>query len=164
MLWLPRVHVRLSMIWRLFRSTKVGEPVSGPMGLRPVTLIVPKRVPGMNKRFAAKSRFSRLAVRSNAWFHATFTSFNSVADSTHLYSPTTFCDFVRGSAGSYWARVAPNWLRSSGGIGLVGSSKYVRESNLLSRPNSNADPDSSFVPERVTATTMPPLLRPYSAL
>ena len=43
-------------------------------------------------------------------------------------------------------------------------SKNVFESNLLSRLNSNRPPLRRLVPERVTATTMPPLLRPYSAL
>ena len=47
---------------------------------------------------------------------------------------------------------------------LVGASKKVFESQRLSRLNSNTEPWKSLVPERVIAVTMPPVLRPYSAL
>src|SRR5260221_2560648 len=101
MLWLPRDHVRLSIACRLFRLTNVGVCASGPSWVRPVMLVVPNRLLGMNCRAGSNDRFSTFCVSSNAWFHATFTSFSTRGDRIHLCSPTTHCDFVRGSVVQY---------------------------------------------------------------
>src|SRR3954465_4423093 len=97
MLWLPRDQVTFSITWRLFRSTKVGVLVSGPMELIPDTEMLPNRVSGTKNRLGSKVGFSRLSVASKAPFHASLATFSRRGEMIHLCSPTTDCVRVRVS-------------------------------------------------------------------
>src|SRR5437868_5801258 len=57
--------------------------------------------------------------------------------------------------------LAPNWFRLKGGTERA---KKLRESNTLLRRNSYALPWKELVPDLMTAFTVAPRLRPYSAL
>src|SRR5262245_63344359 len=85
------------MNWRLFKSTKVGVFVSGPIGLIPDTDMFAKRVPGMKNSFGSKAIFSMLSVASYARFHAIFATFSRFEASTHLCSATKDQVLVRVS-------------------------------------------------------------------
>ncbi len=60
---------------------------------------------------------------------------------------------------------APNWFRRSTSVGSpCRSLKYELASSAVLRRNSYTVPCSPFVPVRVTRSTWPPAVRPYSAL